>query len=114
MTGFYIFLAALIVLVLLCFFAKSKLFHVSGVLIAVLAGFSLPYYYLTHTKEIDDQSYIAVQEISSFIDDFQDQEAIQLRLLIDSSLADNKLTLSEFKEIGNSYNAYRSKYSLNK
>lgn len=112
MTGIYIIAAGLIIAAILCFRSKSKFLQVLGVLIAVIAGLTLPPIYLKHSKEIGNEGYITITEISASIKDAQNEDAAQLRALIKSNYADRKISLSEFEEIGKAYSAYRAKYTV--
>lgn len=112
MIGIYIMAAMLIVGLVLSFRSKSKFIQIAGLPVAFILSLVLLPYILKHSEEVNDQGYITIHEISDSIKTAQNEDAAQLRALIRSKLSDDKVTLSEFEEIGEAYGLYRKKYSL--
>lgn len=104
---------ALIVAIYFGFKAKSKIIQFISFFVAAGIVFFLLAKIMPHRIEINDSSYLTIQEISAVIEHDQKPEAIELKSMIKTSLADNKIMLSEFNEIGAAYRLYRQKYPLN-
>ncbi len=112
MIGIYIAASIVVVGTVLCFRSKSQVLQAVGVISAVVGGLTLAPIYLKHSKEIDNQGYLVIQEISASIENTQNEDAAKLRTLIKSNYADGKITLNEIDEISKAYNQYRAKYAV--
>lgn len=113
MIGLVLSIVVFLVAMGICYKSQTKAIKFISGFFLMSASFHIIATSIQYIIEVDQNSYFTIQEISASIQNDTNPEATALKSMIKTSLADNKIMLIEFNQIGKTYSAYRSKYPLN-